>query len=129
MGVLFISPMCYPVIKDNGPYKCTVRTETILLFNRSCSREPLSKTILQYINHPESKYEGDIGQLERRHIHVSEIVHIGKEANNIEEELLETGKVQVFRNKEKEREKIIQIRQCDAEKLGINRGTRWRMKK
>jgi len=91
--------------------------------------KPLSKTILQYIDHPESKYVGDIGQLERRLIHVSEIVHIGKEANNIEDEPLEGGNVQVFRNKEKERLRIISIRQCDAERLGIDRKTRWRMKK
>jgi hypothetical protein len=66
--------------------------------------------------------------LERRHIHISEIIHIGKEANNIEDEPLETGNVQVFRNQEKEREMIVEMRQCDAERLGINRGTRWRMK-
>lgn len=72
--------------------------------------KPLSKTILQYIDHSEYKYDGDIGQLERCHIHGSEIVHIGKEANNIEDEPLETGNVQVFRNEEKEEEKIIQMR-------------------
>ena len=65
-----------------------------------------------------------MGQLERWHIHVSEIVHIGKEANNIEDEPLDGGNVQVFRNWEKERKEIVEIRQCDAEKMGINRGTR-----
>ncbi len=58
--------------------------------------KPFSKTILQYVDHPESKYDGDIGQLERKHIIVTEIVHIGKEANNIEDEPLEMGNVQVF---------------------------------
>lgn len=91
--------------------------------------KPLSKTILQYIDHPESKYDGDIGQLERRHIHVSEIVHIGKEANNIEDEPLEGGNVQDFRNEEKERLRIVEMRQCDAEREGVNRETRWRMRK
>jgi hypothetical protein len=91
--------------------------------------KPLSKTILQYIDHPEYKYDGGIGQLEKRHIHVSEIVHIGKEANNIEDEPLDRGKVQVFRNEEKERRMIVEMRQCDAERMGINRGTRWRMKR
>ena len=47
----------------------------------------------------------------------------------IKDEPLDTGKVQVFRNKEKERERIIHMRQCDVEKIGIIRGTRWRMKK
>jgi hypothetical protein len=59
----------------------------------------------------------------------SEIVHIGKEANNIEDEPLEGGNVQVFRNKEKERIRIINMRQRDAEREGIARITRWRIKK
>ncbi|MGA2914246.1 MAG: hypothetical protein ABSE07_12130 [Methanoregula sp.] len=91
--------------------------------------KPLSKTILQYIDHPEYKCDGDIGQLERRYIYVSEIVHIGKEANNIDDEPLKTGKVQVFRNEEKDRLRIVEMRQCDAERLGIDRKTRWRMRK
>ena len=91
--------------------------------------KPLSKTIIQYTDDPEYKFEGDIGQLERRNIEATDIVHIGKEANNIEDEPLETGKVQVFRNEEKERQKIVEMRQCDAERMGIDRKTRWRMKK
>ena len=90
--------------------------------------KPLSKTILQYLDHAEHKYDGDVGFLERKHILVSDIVHIGKEANNIEDEPLDGGNVHVFHNREKERLKIIEMRQCDAEKMGINRGTRWRMK-
>jgi len=90
--------------------------------------KPLSKTILQYVEHSEYKYSGDVGQLKRRHIVVTDIVHIGKEANNIENEPLDGGNVQVFRNTEKERQRIVEMRQCDAERLGINRGTRWRMK-
>ena len=63
---------------------------------------------------------GDIGEeqevkMEKRHIYISEIVHIGKEANDIENEPLESGKVQVFRNEKKERLRIINMRQRDAE--------------
>jgi hypothetical protein len=36
---------------------------------------------------------------------------------------------EVFRNEEKERLRIIEMRQCDAERSGVNRGTRWRMKR
>jgi predicted DNA-binding protein (UPF0251 family) len=36
---------------------------------------------------------------------------------------------QVFRNEEKERLKIVGMRQCDAERMGIDRKTRWRMKR
>jgi hypothetical protein len=91
--------------------------------------KPLDKTILQYLDHPEYKYDGDIGVLERRHIYVSDIIHIGKEANNIDDEPLDGGNVQVFRNAEKERVKIIGMRQCDAERFGIDRKTRWRLMK
>jgi hypothetical protein len=66
--------------------------------------------------------------MERRHIEGTDIIHIGKEANNTENELLESGNVQVVRNEENERLSIIEIRQCDAEREGIDRKTRWRMK-
>jgi hypothetical protein len=114
-----------PQMIVNEPF---IDYETGIIKQGSQYYKPLSKTILQYIDHPEFKYDGNVGQLERRHIQVSEIVHIGKEANNIEDEPLETGNVQVFKNEEKERLRIVEMRQCDAEKLGINRGTRWRMK-
>jgi hypothetical protein len=68
------------------------------------------------------------GFLERKHIHVSEVVHIGKEANNIDDEPLDGGIVQVFRDEKKERQRIVEMRQCDAERMGVDRKTRWRMK-
>jgi len=58
----------------------------------------------------------------------TEIIHIGKEASYIDGEPLDGGDVQVFRNVEKMNLKIIGMRQCDAERMGINRGTRWRMR-
>jgi hypothetical protein len=83
---------------------------------------------MDYIDHPESKYEGVVGFLKRRDILADEIVHIGKEANNIEDEPLDGENVQVFRNGGKERLRISSMRQCDAERLGIDRKTRWRIK-
>jgi hypothetical protein len=56
------------------------------------------------------------------------IVHIGKEANNLDNESLDGRNVQVFKNLDKERERILLMRQCDAERRGIDRKTRWRMK-
>jgi hypothetical protein len=110
-------------------YEPFIDYETGMIMQGVQYYKPLSKTILQYIDHPEFKFEGDVGQLERRHILVKEIVHIGKEANNIEEEPLDGGTVQVFMNEEKERLRIVGMRQCDAERAGVNRGTRWRMKR
>jgi hypothetical protein len=55
-------------------------------------------------------------------------VYIGKEANNIEGEPLDGGNVHFLWDQEKERQRIIEMRQCDAEREGVNRGTRWRMR-
>jgi hypothetical protein len=41
------------------------------------------------MEHPEDKFDGDIGYLERRGIHASEAIMIGKEVNKIEEEQLD----------------------------------------
>jgi len=59
----------------------------------------------------------------------TEIIHIGKEANNIDGELLDGGNVQVFRNIERETQRVLLMRQCDAEKMGVNREKRWRILK
>lgn len=47
----------------------------------------LDKTVEEYIDHPESKFKnGDkTGKMKRRHLVVNKIVHIGKEANELEE--------------------------------------------
>jgi len=58
--------------------------------------KPLSKTILQYIDHPENKFEGDIGVLKRKHIHVDGVIYIEKEANNIDDQALKVNEAQVF---------------------------------
>ncbi len=39
----------------------------------------------EYLNHPESKMEGDVGVLQRKHVSVSGVIHIGKESNNLDE--------------------------------------------
>lgn len=98
-----------------------IDSETGEVKNGSQYFKQLSRTIMDYIDHPESKYEGEVGLLKRRKIIVDEIIHIGKEANNIDEQPLKTTDAQVFRNKHSIRQKILSIRQCDAEKIGVNR--------
>jgi len=83
--------------------------------------KPLSRTIMAYIDHPESKYEGDVGLLKRRDILADEIIYIGKEANNIDEQPLRISDAQVFRDKHSICQKILLIHQCDAEKIGVRR--------
>lgn len=48
---------------------------------------PLEKVIWDYWNHHESKSDGDIGELKRKHIFFdsSSIKYIGKESNELEE--------------------------------------------
>lgn len=47
--------------------------------------KPLSELLEDYIDHPESKSEGHIGLLERKHIVIDEssIHYIGKESNEL----------------------------------------------
>jgi hypothetical protein len=47
----------------------------------------LDKTVEEYADHPESKFQNGhaIGTMKRRHVGVSSILHIGKETNELEE--------------------------------------------
>lgn len=49
--------------------------------------KPLSEVIYEYMEHPESKSEGDIGLLKRRYITIDDksIHYIGKESNELDE--------------------------------------------
>ena len=42
-------------------------------------------TFEEYFRHKESKFDGDVGVLERKHVIVTEIKHIGKESNSLAE--------------------------------------------
>jgi hypothetical protein len=89
----------------------------------------LGDIILEYIRHPERKYEGDIGFLKRRFIQADKIIHVGKEVNSLEEDILELKGEQIFVNKNEILQKILSIRQSQAEKYGVRRGTFWKIKK
>jgi hypothetical protein len=127
----------FPTMKENGkmvkpiaPYSEDSQTivhlpfidaETGEIKSGSHYFKPLSRTIVDYIDHPESKYEGNVGLLKRKEILANEIIHIGKEANNIDEQPLKTTEAQVFREKQSVYQKILSIRQSDAEKIGVRR--------
>ena len=76
--------------------------------------KPLSRTILQYVDHPENKFEGDIGLLVRKHVNVDGIVYIGKEANNIDEQALKVKDAQLFINEEEIKQKILALTPKEA---------------
>ena len=76
---------------------------------------------MQYVEHLENKFDGDLGALKRRNIHVDGLVYIGKEANNIEDQPLDVKKAQ--------EQKILALNPEEARKLGIkHRSTLKRMK-
>ena len=83
--------------------------------------KPLSNTILEYINHPEAKFDGDIGILERKNIQIDGVVYIGKEANDIDEQAMDVKRSQKFINKQEIMENILKMPQKQAEVLGVSR--------
>ena len=90
--------------------------------------KPLSRTILQYMDHPENKFDGDIGVLMRKQVYVDGVVYIGKEANNIDDQALKVKEAQVFINQEMIK-KILALTPKDAREIGIKyRSTLKKMK-
>lgn len=84
---------------------------------------------MQYIEHPENKFDGDIGVLERKHIRADGLTYIGKEANNIEDEPLNVTKPQIFINMEEIKQNILALTPEKARKMGIkHRSTLKRIK-
>ncbi|WP_135605546.1 hypothetical protein [Methanococcoides sp. NM1] len=85
--------------------------------------KPLSRTIKQYVEHLEHKFDGEIGVLERKHVHADSVIYIGKEANNIDEQELDVKQAQEFIDVEEIKRKILEMPQKEAEKLGLSRST------
>ncbi len=81
----------------------------------------LSRTIIEYASHLESKFDGDIGILERKHVLADSAVYIGKEANNIDEQAIDVKKTQEFINKQEIMDNILSMSQSEAEALGVSR--------
>lgn len=48
---------------------------------------PFGDVLRQYISHPESKFDGDVGVLARKHVAIKSAIHIGKESNNLQAEI------------------------------------------
>ena len=89
----------------------------------------MDKEILKYVNHPETKFEGDTGLLKRRHLKPKEIVYIGKESNKIEEDLISKGKQEIYTNTKESYQRILDITPKGARKKGVSRPTLWKIKK
>ena len=79
----------------------------------------LSRTIIEYANHLESKFDGEKGVLERKHVQADSVVYIGKEANNIDEQVLDVKKAQEFINEESVYDFILNLTPDKAREIGI----------
>lgn len=82
------------------------------------------------MEHLDYKFEGDTGYLERKRIIASAVFHIGKEANNIDEQAIGVKKPQEFWSDEDWMKYIFDMSYSEAEKIGIPRNTLkyWRKK-
>ena len=88
----------------------------------------IENVFFNYLTHPESKFRGKIGVLERRHIKVKGVVNIGKESNRLDETSVLgvfTDAYMIYNDEDQglKRIKILfdRITYKDAERIGINR--------
>ncbi|MDG6244855.1 MAG: DNA polymerase [Methanolobus sp.] len=81
--------------------------------------KPLSDVFLDYINHPEAKFEGDIGVLQRRHLIPKGCVYIGKEANKVEIQELESNTIEAYHDIEKIRGFVLGLTPAESRDIGI----------
>lgn len=100
--------------------------------------KPFGSVFWDYLDHKESKFDGDRGILTRKHLMVKRIVHIGKESDNLEETVhLGVGDdaYQIYAGgsgkgklAEDLREFILSLKPQTAKKFGIAESTlkRWK---
>ena len=96
--------------------------------------KPFSEFLLDYMNHNDGKYDGNIGELKRKQIDIGEIEHIGKESNNLEEsEVLgvsdDNYTIYGARIDEKLCKIIPNLTNIDAKQIGISRTELFYLKK
>jgi hypothetical protein len=83
----------------------------------------LSQVFFDYIEHKESKFKGDTGVLERKHIFIDNIVYIGKESNNLENVgILELLEYAHYLDKKA-------LSKLKPKEAGIRRNTLWYIKR
>ena len=88
----------------------------------------LSDVLLSYVDHKESKLEGDVGVLERKHLNIDGFIYIGKEARNLERAgIINDVRYETYTSDEEISEKIRFMTLKDAKKLGIPKTTYYRL--
>ena len=78
-----------PFTKDTDtiPYQpfFDLKTGKVYIENTQYYWKPLSEVFFDFYNHKEEKFDGDVGELQRKHIEIDDINFVGKESNNLEE--------------------------------------------
>ena len=92
----------------------------------------------KYLVNKESKFDGNEGKLERKHVKITGILHIGKESNNLDEaehvgldsdSYLTYSKQEDLDKKFKEFiPRILELKPKDVKEFGISRQTLWNVK-
>jgi len=88
----------------------------------------------EYLIHPEFKFDGDEGILQRKSITISNIVHIGKESNELETPLDDESYITYENRKELDKKfrelipRILKLKPKDVKKFGISKQTLWNVK-
>lgn len=95
--------------------------------------KPLSNFIFTYANHNDNKYDGEIGGLRRKQVVISDIEHIGKESNNLEESeavsVSDNDYVIYDNTMQKIIDTIKNLSYAEARKIGISQGNLSYLKK
>ena len=88
----------------------------------------MENVFFNYLIHPESKFKGKFGVLERKHIQVTGVVNIGKESNRLDETSVlgvSSDDYMIYNDEDQGLKRIKylfdRISYKDAERIGINR--------
>lgn len=100
--------------------------------------KPFWDIFWEYLNHLESKFDGIVGVLQRKHVVVSEIKHIGKESNNLDEsEILGVSPdgYEIYENFDdidkkfaEITQKVLDLKPKDVKGFRISKQTLWNVK-
>ena len=96
--------------------------------------KPLPEFLFAYVDHNDGKYDGEIGELRRKQIVISDIEHIGKESNNLEESEVigvSDNDYVVYDNKTEQKiaDVIKDMTTKDARRIGLSKRHLFRLEK
>jgi len=101
--------------------------------------KPMTEVYFNFKKHPEAKFAGDVGVLQRRHVRIKSVINIGKESNNLDDsEILgvKTDDYQIIANPEQVQKGtveldafILQLKSKTSVKYGISKRQLIRMQR